>query len=89
MNVIKAASPLLLAASKASSILPPTPFSMFATDNGSDDATFKILEGALGELRDFCIPSLCNDDDDDDEENAKVEDAAQPNQRANDAMCII
>jgi hypothetical protein len=87
MNVMKAASPLLLAASKASSILPPTPFSMFATDTGSDDATFKILEGAVGELRDFCIPSLCNDDDD--EENAKVEDAAQPNQRASDAMCII
>ena len=92
MKVTKAASPLVLAASKALSILPPTPRSISATDIASVDATCNGVDdlkrplwdtdGVVWEVADK-RPKECND------ENAKVVDARQPNQVENAAIRIM
>ena len=94
IKVTKAASPFSLAASKAASILPPTPRSMSATEIESAEATPKLV------LRFSCRCTLCvfpraaatprpKVVGVDSEEKARVEDAAQPNQSEKDVRRIL
>ena len=92
MKVTKAASPFSLAASKAASILPPTPRSISATETVSAEATprvvvfAKVLERGLATLVAAGLIARVNAVEG---ENASVEDAMQPNQREKDTRRII
>ena len=91
MKETNAASPFSLAASKAASILPPTPRSISATETGvSADATLSLVEVVDTVLTPLitCLDTPPPMFFGDNVEKATVVEAIQPNQSDNEANLI-